>query len=128
MVNGQRNGRIPMIPATEIIVPIGLFAMIFGIVYVVVTARHRQRMALIAAGKDPNMIRSNFGLTLAFLSIGLGAGLAVGWAVHSISGTGEENPAPWFISVLVCGGLSLLLAHRYIDRERKAGKGTTAHE
>jgi len=37
----------------DIIIPITFFAMIFGIVYVVVTARHRQRMALIEKGMDP---------------------------------------------------------------------------
>ncbi|MBL8000991.1 MAG: hypothetical protein JNL05_03430 [Flavobacteriales bacterium] len=108
-----------MIPATEIIVPIALFALIFGIVYVIVTARHRQRMALIAAGRDPNLLRSYVGLTLAFLSIGTGCGLAIGWAVHALLQPGEDNPAAWFISVLVCGGVSMLLAHRHIDKERK---------
>lgn len=40
-------------PATEVLLPTALFAMIFGIVYVVTTARHRQRMAMIDKGMDP---------------------------------------------------------------------------
>lgn len=39
--------------ATDLIIPLGFFAMAFGIVYVSVNAHHRSKMAMIDAGMDP---------------------------------------------------------------------------
>ena len=44
--------------ATGILVPLGLFAMIFGIVYLGVTSRNRERMALIERGADPALFET----------------------------------------------------------------------
>ena len=50
----NRNNHQPMsTPATSILLPTTFFAMIFGNVHVVTTARHRQRMAMIDKGMDP---------------------------------------------------------------------------
>ena len=35
---------------TALLIPIALFAMVFGIVYIVITASHRQKIAMIEAG------------------------------------------------------------------------------
>ena len=43
---------------TGILVPLGLFAMIFGIVYLLVTSRNRERMALIERGADPTLFEA----------------------------------------------------------------------
>jgi len=43
-----------MYQAVEILVPMGAFAMVFGIVYVGVTANHRKEIAMIEAGMNPN--------------------------------------------------------------------------
>lgn len=37
----------------DMIIPLGFFAMAFGIVYVSVNAHHRSKMAMIEAGMDP---------------------------------------------------------------------------
>jgi hypothetical protein len=42
-----------MYQAVEILVPLGAFAMVFGVVYVAVTANHREKMAMIEAGMNP---------------------------------------------------------------------------
>jgi hypothetical protein len=42
-----------MYQAVEIIIPIAAMTMVFGIVYVAVTAWHRQKMAMIEAGMNP---------------------------------------------------------------------------
>ena len=41
----------------EILVPIALFAMIFGIVYVGASTRHKQVMAMIEKGADPALFQ-----------------------------------------------------------------------
>ena len=38
---------------TDLIIPLGFFAMAFGIVYVSVRAHHNSKMAMIEAGIDP---------------------------------------------------------------------------
>ncbi|MBD3636964.1 MAG: hypothetical protein HUJ25_06425 [Crocinitomicaceae bacterium] len=37
----------------DLIIPLGFFAMTFGIVYVAVNAHHKSKMAMIEAGFDP---------------------------------------------------------------------------
>jgi len=65
----------------QILVPIAVFTMIFGIVYVVVTARNRERMAMIEKGADPKFFeshktRSGKGiLKWGLLLVGVGLGL-----------------------------------------------------
>ena len=49
----EHNNQNTML-ATEAITGITFFAAAFGTVYVVVNARHRQRMAMIEKGMDPN--------------------------------------------------------------------------
>lgn len=43
-----------MYQAVEIIIPLGAFALIFGIVYIGVTSHHRKEMAMIEAGMNPS--------------------------------------------------------------------------
>lgn len=38
----------------SLLIPIALFAMIFGIVYIAITASNRQKIAMIEAGMNPN--------------------------------------------------------------------------
>lgn len=101
---------------------IAFFAMAFGIVYISVTARHRQRMAMIEKGLDPGNLVSKEGrsLTLKFglLMIGVGAGILLGYALSWVmpphpSPYDEDpaNPVPYFFSILVCGGLALVMDH-----------------
>ncbi len=69
---------------TEILVPIAIFAAIFGIVYVVVTSRNRERMAMIEKGVDPKdfltkpKTNNNGIIKWALLLVGVGIGLFLG--------------------------------------------------
>lgn len=38
----------------EIIIPLGAFAMVFGIVYLAITSHNRKELAMIEAGMNPN--------------------------------------------------------------------------
>ena len=98
-----------------ILVPIAVFAMIFGIVYLVVTARNRERMAMIEKGADQKFFESlktnskarilRFGLLL------VGVGLGVFLAGICVSAGMEEGAAyPGLICLF--GGAGLLLAYR----------------
>jgi len=99
--------------ATEILVPISLFAMTFGIVYIIVTARNRERMALIEKGIDAKEFMSSKAnvyniLKWALLIIGLGIGGFIGSLLESYTQIGEI--AAYFAPILLFGGLGLLVA------------------
>lgn len=64
----------------EFLIPIALFAMIFGIVYVVV--RRKERLTMIEKGADPSMFQkgSKAPATLKWgmLFVGIGVGILLG--------------------------------------------------
>lgn len=107
----------------EFLIPIAMFAAIFGIVYISVTAKHRQRMAMIEKGMDPGNLgdRNNARrLTLKFglLMIGIGVGVLLGYGLSWVMpphpnpyDQDPDNPVPYFFSILFCGGLALITDH-----------------
>ncbi len=109
--------------ATEVLVPLIVFSCVFGIIYVIVTARHRQRMAMIEKGADPKLFASNtsFPLAVGMLMLGLGIGIALGWVADRLIYGPElgNNPGPYFVACLVCGGSALMLYHRIMEKKRK---------
>jgi hypothetical protein len=116
----------------DTLIAITMFAAIFGVVYVIVTSRHRQRMALIEKGMTPadfvTARPTSRGLTLKFgmLMVGLGVGILSGyilnlampakpteWDPHP-----EENPAFYFLSILIFGGLALIAEHWIASKKK----------
>jgi hypothetical protein len=110
---------------------IAFFAMAFGIVYISVTARHRQRMAMIEKGMVPGDLgadRSHGGrLTLKFglLMVGIGLGILMGYGLSWVMPAppspydqDPDNPVPYFFSILFCGGLALIADHFIAARKR----------
>ncbi len=100
---------------TDILVPISIFAAIFGIVYIIATARNRERMAMIEKGVNPKDFMSGpskpnpFGiLKWALLLVGLGLGLFIGSLLETYTEI-QEEPA-YFASALFFGGLGLVVA------------------
>ena len=98
-----------------ILVPIAIFAMTFGIVYIIVTARNRERMALIEKGADPKLFesikRSAKFRTLKFGLLLVGVGLGVFFATLLIS-SGMEGEAAYPAMICVFGGAGLLVAYQ----------------
>ena len=82
----------------EVIILTTLFAAIFGIVYIIVTARHRQRMALIEKGMDPGNWsageKSGRSYTLKFglLMVGIGGGILMGYGLSWVM---PPHPSPY---------------------------------
>lgn len=118
-----------MIPATEIIVPIALFAMIFGIIYVTVTSRHRQRMAMIDKGLDPGNLEGKEipfrTLRNGLVLIAVGLGLFLGYLMdthmsgHGSDGDMGDTPLPYFIMVTLCMGIALIMHHLIVQRKQR---------
>jgi hypothetical protein len=104
----------------EIIVPIIMFVTVFGIVYVAVSARNKERMALIEKGADASIFnRGNTGrsgkwaLKLGMLSIGVALGVLVGYLFESM---GMNDDVAYPAGIFLFGGGALVAAF-YISRK-----------
>ena len=91
-------------------IPLGLFAMIYGIVYL--SVRKKERLALIESGKDAkifNLESSNVAQSLKFslLLIGLGIGALMGNILEE--STTMDNGIAYFSMILLFGGIGLLV-------------------
>ena len=98
-----------------IIVPV-LFGVIFGIFYLFIAARNKERLALIDKGADASIFYSKtkhltplwkvFVLNLAVLMIGVGLGIFLG-AILEASNVDPEVAYPG--TIFTMGGLGLLV-------------------
>ena len=103
----------------DIIVPLGLFATIFGVVYLFLTTRNSERLALIEKGADARMFNSgrSFGagqlvLSLALISIGIGVGILVGAMFEQM---GMDDDVSYMTSMFIFAGLGLLVSY-FVNR------------
>ena len=91
-----------------------VFAAIFGIVFVVVQSRNRERMAMIEKGVSPKDFMTDrkpnsYGiLKWALLLVGIGFGLFIGSVLETYTSIPEE-PA-YFAAALFFGGAGLFAA------------------
>lgn len=97
----------------EILVPIALFATIFGIVFIAVSAKNKERLALIDKGLDASIFKEDSNLhgrygalKLGLLAIGVALGLVIGniLDVNNVM----DNEVAYFAMIFLFGGLSLV--------------------
>ena len=102
----------------HLIIPIAGMAMVFGIVYLGVTANNREKMAMIAAGMNPEdpKIKSHSRLRIALLMIAIPIGILVGNLIHTAFGLDAE-PAAVVFSFLF-GGLALTATY-FIEQKNR---------
>jgi hypothetical protein len=93
----------------EILIPISLFAMVFGIVYLAI--RRKERMALIEKGLSADVLeahrRTPSTLKWGMVFLGVGIGILIGRILAEYTMLGEEES--FFSMVFLFGGLSLLI-------------------
>lgn len=114
--------------ADNILVPLIVFATIFGIVYVFLTTRNKERLMLIEKGADASLFNANrkfnwknFMLSSGMLLVGIGVGIMFG-AFFSKSIPLEEGVA-YPMSIFTFAGLSLIIYYfiaRKMDKMDKA--------
>lgn len=97
------------------LIPITLFGAAFGIVWVIISARNRERMAMIEKGVTPNdFLTARQGtsqytvLKWALLLVGVGLGIFVGSLLETY--TSLDEGAAYFAFALLFGGLGLVVA------------------
>lgn len=103
--------------AEEIIVPIAIFATMFGILYVFFTTRHKERLALIEKGADASLFQSKRNSTkhntlkAGMFLVGIALGILFGNILEVTTQLKEE--VAYFSMIFLCGGLSLVLFYLY---------------
>ena len=100
--------------AEDILIPFVVFAAIFGIVWVVVSARNRERMAMIEKGVSPKDFLTerrpnSYGIVKwALLLAGIGFGLFIASILDEYTSMPDEPI--YFASALLFGGAGLFVA------------------
>lgn len=95
------------------IVPIVLFLVVFGIVYVFLTHRHREKMYMMENNLNPDeysmrLFRNTHeALKHGMLLIGISIGISGGYILENGLGMGNEFAYP--ISITFFAGLSLII-------------------
>jgi len=111
-----------MIP---ILVPLGIFAMIFGLRYF----ENKERMAMIEKGMDPGLRQKRSGrptntLKGGLIFVGVGLGLLLAYYLDSFviqHGEHSENPAIYFGLIGLGGGLGLVISY-FFEKKDHTGK------
>ena len=112
----------------QILIPISMFLMIFGIVYLIYSTRNRERLALIEKGIDASIFIQGRGgnvpmwkifiLNTAFLLIGIGLGLLIALIVSTYTALNSDVIYP--ATIIIMSGVGLLVGYnktKDLDKE-----------
>ena len=105
------------------LIPLSSLAVAFGIVYVIVSARNKERMALIERGADPRLFESvkrgnsNRVLKWGVFLVGIGLGIAVAYMLVKSDVMDEE--AAYFSMIFIFGGLALVGTHLFLRKQEQ---------
>jgi len=102
--------------AGGILVPIAFFALVFGMFYLYLTTRHKQRLALIEKGADASifgMASTGNGksgkywtIRTGLFFVGIGLGVLMG---NVLANAGLLEPVSYISMIFIFGGLGLLI-------------------
>lgn len=100
-----------------ILIPLGAFAMIFGIVYL----RTRENMAMMDKGMNPKQYANRpapfRSLKSGLLFFGAGLGLLVAYFIDKGMGRNHDNEAIYFALIAIGGGLGLIASYAVEKKE-----------
>jgi len=108
--------------AEAILIPLIVFSSIFGIFYVWISTRNKERMAMIEKGADASLFATkkksftNITLKIGMLAVGIGTGILVGSILSKYTALGEEVAFPSMIFLF--GGL-FLVGNAYLEKNNK---------
>ena len=95
---------------SEILILIAFFAMIFGIVYLLI--RLKERLTLIQKGANATIFESSkqpSSLKLGMVLVGIGTGILLGKVISMYTMLDEEFA--FFSMICLCGGIGLIIYH-----------------
>lgn len=100
----------------EILIPLAMFASIFGICYLYINSRNRERLALIEKGADATIFSKGnrttpmwkvVTLNLAFLLMGIGLGVFIATLLDEYTTLDSDGIYPALIFLFAGAGLYL---------------------
>jgi hypothetical protein len=102
--------------AGEVLVPIASFALVFGVFYLYITTRHKQRLALIEKGADASIFgMASTGksgrywtISTGLFFVGIGVGVLMG---NVLANAGLLEAVSYISMIFIFGGLSLLISY-----------------
>lgn len=100
----------------DVLVPISFFALVFAMLYVFLTTRNKERMAMIERGTDPGVFKTS-GLKISkFLTLKFGlffVGIALGVLFGNIlsDATTLEEGTCYVSMIFLFGGLGLVAGY-----------------
>jgi hypothetical protein len=103
-----------------VLIPLIVFSSIFGIAYVFLNTRNKERLSLIEKGADASLFatkknhRSNLTLKFGMLAVGIGIGILIASILESYTILDDEVAYPSMIFLF--GGL-FLVANAMIEKK-----------
>jgi len=121
VINNLRKLEIMHEVTRDLFVSLAAFAGIFGIVYVFLMTRYKERMAMLEKGVDPSLFTSrnnskSHTLKLGMLCIGIAIGILLGNLLYKNDWLDES--VAYLSMIFLSGGISLVL-NFIIDRKIK---------
>ena len=114
---------------TEILIPVSLFLAIFGIVYLFLSTRNKERLALIEKGADASIFmkgRENaiptgriIILNLALLLMGIGVGVFIALLLSTYTSLHQDAIYP--ATIFMMAGIGLFVGF-YMTRNLEKGQ------
>jgi len=104
----------------EVLIPMTMFGAIFGVLYVFLTTRNKERLAMIEKGIDAKLLtakKSRMGLKIGLLAIGVSVGILFGQLLTLNTDLPEEAAMPSMIFLFA--GLGLVADHFISKKEDK---------
>lgn len=103
-----------MTELSELIIPLAVFALIFGMFYLYLSARHKERMALIEKGAEASIFKTGtprpsgkyWTLRIGMFFAGLAIGTLIGFLLTK---AGVVEPVAYLSMIFLWGGLGLIL-------------------
>lgn len=106
-----------------ILIPLGAFAMVFGIVYL----KSRENMAMIEKGLNPKEFSNRpapyRNLKNGLLFLGAGIGLLIAYLLDTYTLPYEVEPAGLYFALIAIGGGAGLVASYRIEKKELLDKG-----
>ena len=97
-----------------ILIPFAFLAFAFASIYVHLTTRNKERLALIEKGADPELFKqktepnSGYGtFKLGLFLIGIALGIVAGYFLHE---SGMDESAAYFSMIFLFGGIGLVIS------------------
>ena len=106
----------------EVFIPITMFAALFGVFYLYITARNKERLSMIEKGADASMFatkRKYYAMTLklGMLLVGIALGILIGSFIDEYTTLPEE--VGYFSMIFLFGGSALIINALMEKKESK---------